>query len=283
MSLGLNKTKRRIASVKGTEKITNAMELIATVKAKRYLDAYEANRHFAEEYLSLMAEVFAHDKESVKSHYSRINKGNLPTLYIVISSNLGLCGAYNSSLLKFADKAIKPTDKVAPIGSKAKHHYANDPRLVHDCDDLDLDLDFTKISAVCAQLRGKFNEKEYKNICIIHTRYVNSIKFKPTIFQLLPVTVAPKKWPNEEYCPPLFDEPPRVLIHRFMREYLSTMFYQCLLESELSEQSSRRTAMNNANDNAEELLGKLTIEYNKARQNAITQEITEVVGGANAN
>jgi len=122
---------------------------------------------------------------------------------------------------------------------------------------------------------------KYARIYILFTQYVNSITFTPIRFQLLPVQVQQKKWQNEEYCPPLFDESPRALIHALMPEYLASVFYDRLVDSQLSEQASRRTAMDNANDNADALLDKLQIEYNKARQNAITQEITEVVSGAN--
>jgi F-type H+-transporting ATPase subunit gamma len=176
---------------------------------------------------------------------------------------------------------------IAPIGAKAIHHYAHDnvyKNISHDFEKLSLNqLDFGEVHRLCAGLKDSFNAKAYGRIYIIFTRYVNSITFAPTRFQLLPVQIKHEKWANEEYCPPLFDESPRSLIHLLLPNYLASVFYDRLLDSQLSEQASRRTAMDNANDNADRLLTKLTIEYNKARQNAITQEITEVVsGGADA-
>lgn len=284
MSLGLAKTKHRISSVKGTRKITKAMGLIAAVKLKKLLVSSSSEHLYSQEYESLMGELFAHDKGTA-SHYGRPNEGDLPNLFIVISSDLGLCGAYNNEIFKWVTKCAVPTDVIAPIGLKATRHFSHDPvykNIDHDFEKLSLaSLDLPTIHALCLGLKDDFNQKKYARIYILFTKYVNSITFTPIRFQLLPVQIQQKKWQNEEYCPPLFDESPRVLIHALMPEYLASVFYDRLVDSQLSEQASRRTVMDNANDNADALLDKLQIEYNKARQNAITQEITEVVSGAN--
>jgi F-type H+-transporting ATPase subunit gamma len=285
MSLGLNKTKRRIQAVKGTEKITKSMELIATVKLKKYKDAVEKTSLYAQEYAKLMGELFAHDTET-GSHYGKPNADVKKCLFIVISSDLGLCGSYNNEIFKFVKKTATADDVIAPIGSKAVHHYSHDPvyhNLCHDFENVDMGgLNLTDIHRLCISLKEQFNAKQYQRIYLVFTHYVNSITFAPTRFQLLPVQIQQEKWMDEEFCPPLFDEAPRVLIHRFMDDYLAAVFYGRLVESQLSEQASRRTAMDNANDNADRILDKLTIDYNKARQNAITQEITEVISGASA-
>jgi len=286
MSVGLSKTKHRITSVKNTEKITKAMELISTVRLKKLLSASNKERLYSHEFESLMAELFAHDVGTA-SHYARPNEGDLPFLFICISSDLGLCGAYNNEVFKFVAKCARTTDIIAPIGLKATRHYAHDTTFTninHDFEKLSLaSLDIDAIQTLCLGLKDDFNQKKYARIYIVFTRYVNSITFTPVRFQFLPVQVPQKKWANEEFCPPLFDEAPRPLIHQLMSDYLASVFYDRLLDSQLSEQASRRTAMDNANDNADALLDKLQIEYNKARQNAITQEITEVVSGAAAN
>ena len=139
-----------------------------------------------------------------------------------------------------------------------------------------------KVHLLASKLKEDFNNKKYKAIRIIYTRYVNSITFEPTVFQILPVQVPKVKWTDDEFAPPLFDEEPRTMLHQILPSYLTGILHEIVLDSFLSEQASRRTAMDNANDNADELLSKLTIEYNKARQGAITQQITEVASGANA-
>jgi F-type H+-transporting ATPase subunit gamma len=282
MSLGLAKTKRRIVSIRNTEKITKAMELIATVKLKKFKDARDKGSVYAEELSSLMATLFAFDS-AAGSHYARLNEGDLPTLYVVIASDLGLCGSYNSSLYRYVGLQAGPHDVLAVIGARGRQHFAREGRLAmtSDYDYLRLStLDFATLRRAAAQLKNDFNAKKYARICLIHTHYANSMSYYPEVYQLLPVELHRKKWEGEDFCPPLFDEPPRALIHRFMPDYLLSVLYYHLVESELSEQASRRTAMDNANDNADKLLDQLTVEYNKARQNAITQEITEVVNGA---
>ncbi len=284
MGTDLAKIKRRIVSIEGTKKLTKAMELIAMVKVKRFRDASDHDRLYSSEYESLMAELFAHDEET-GSHYGHPNEGSLPVLYLAFSSNLGLCGAYNNTLFKYIDSVVKPTDFLATIGSKAANHYARNgryPNLIRDEEALNLSLDFEAIHGVCLKLKDAFNEKKYQRICLLYTHYVNSIAFAPMTFQLLPVQLPQKKWKNEEFCPPLFDETPRLLIHRLMPYYLASVFFDKLMDSQLSEQASRRTAMSAASDNADDLLKTLRIEYNKDRQAAITQEISEVTGGAKA-
>ncbi len=285
MSLGLTKTKRRISSIESTEKTTKAMELIAMVKLKRFLALYAKEKAYSEEFLTLMGSIFAFDKKAA-SHYAKINESADKSLYIVISSNLGLCGAYNNQLFKYVESSVSPNDVIAPIGNKGIHHFERSEifsNVTLDYSDINLATDPKSIVALCAKLKDEFNEGKYRSINIIYTRYVNSLTSVPASFQLLPVQIPYKSNKEDSYCPPKFDEEPRVLIHKLLPSYLYAMMYGRLIESQLSEQAMRRTAMDNANDNADELLRKLKIEYNKARQNAITQEITEVVGGANAN
>ncbi len=282
----LAKTKRRINSIKGTEKITKAMELVATVKTKRFSDMHEKGNEYSQEFLSLFGQVFASDKTKTASHYSKMNEGDLPILYVVISSSMGLCGAYNNNLFKYADTVIEDDDIIIPIGSKSFNHYSRDPkfegRIIGDFVNISSDSKVEEIHDFAMKLKEDFNAKKYKAIRIIYTRYINTITFKPSQFQILPVQIARSKWTDEEFAPPLFDEEPRKMIHTLMPSYLTGVLNEIILNSNLSEQASRRTAMDNANDNADELLDKLTVEYNKARQTSITQQITEVASGANA-
>lgn len=281
----LAKTKRRINSIKGTEKITKAMELVATVKTKRFSSLHDKGYAYSQEFLSLMSQVFAYDKKEI-SHYAKMNEDDLPILYLVISSNMGLCGAYNNNVFKFAESHINDGDIIAPIGKKAIHRYKSEAkysdRITEEFETLNLEASIDEIHSLATRLKEDFNNKKYKAIRVIYTRYINSITFEPTVFQILPVQVPKVKWTDDEFAPPLFEEDPHVLLHSLLPSYLSGLLREIVLDSVLSEQASRRTAMDNANDNADELLDKLTIEYNKARQNNITQQITEVASGANA-
>lgn len=283
MSLGLNKTKRRIASVRSTQKITKAMGMVATVKLKRYKDAAAATASYNAGLRRIMAELFLHD-ESTKTHYGMENEKAEGTLYILVTSSLGLCGAYNNNLFKFLESVIDPEkDYILPVGEKGKNHYSRDPRFqgrIVSEEGLDSSLDPKKVDAACLRIKNAFNQQKYRKICIIFTEYVNSMTFEPRVETLLPVQLEPQPRADEEYCPPLFEPSARQQIHDLMPYYLGSELFHKIALANLCEQASRRNAMDAANDNADELLAKLTIEYNKARQTAITQEIVEVVSGS---
>ena len=287
MSLGLNKTKRRIASVKSTQKITKAMGMVATVKLKRFKDAVSQTAAYNAGLRRIMAELFLHDNET-KTHYGKENEGVEGALYILVTSDLGLCGAYNNNLYKYLETIIDAEkDFILPVGQKGRTHYEHDPRFAGRVvinDGVESTLDPKKVDAACLEIKNAFNAKKYRKICIVFTEYINSISFEPRVLTLLPVQLEPQPRADEDYCPPLFEPSAREQIHDLMPYYLGSELFHKVAQANLCEQASRRNAMDAANDNADELLEKLTIEYNKARQGAITQEIVEVVSGsANAN
>ena len=144
-----------------------------------------------------------------------------------------------------------------------------DPRDIHRCGE---------------KIKKEFNEGKYKKVVLIYTHYRNSISFIPEMETILPLSLEPSEKEYRSHAPELLKEEPNALLHALLPSYLAGAITYRMVESQLCEQASRRTAMENANDNADELLRTLTIEYNKARQTAITQEIVEVVSGsANAN
>ena len=285
MSLGLNKTKRRIASVKSTQKITKAMGMIASVKLKRCKDRFDKSVAYRDELNKLVAKCF-HYSKNPSSSLTEPKEDAKGTLYIIITSNLGLCAGYNSNLLKYARTLIRPEeDELLLIGEKGKHHFSRDEAYassIIELDNIGLGLTYRECSHFASQLLALWKEKSYESICLIYTHYVNSLSFEPASAKILPIPPVSELPEYESYSPPIFEPKADEVLEQLLPYYLTGVFYNYLSESELSEQSSRRMAMDNANDNADELLEKLTIEYNKARQTAITQEIVEVVSGSNA-
>ena len=283
MSLGLNKTKRRIASIQSTQKITKAMEMVATVKLKRFRDALDRGEEYVSGLRETMGELFLHDEEA-KTHYSLENEEVVGSLYIVITSSLGLCAGYNGNIFKFVEeRADRERDVIAPLGEKGKAHYSRDPsfkRVDLSFPNIDKGMDAKQITEFCRNIKEVFNKRKYRKVILIYTHYVNSISFVPAEETLLPVRINPAPRKDEAFCPPIFEPSAREQIHILMPFYLGAVLHYRFAESQLSEQASRRNAMDNANDNADELLRRLTIEYNKARQSAITQEIVEVVSGS---
>ena len=282
MANGLNKTKRRIASIRSTKKITKAMGMVATVKLKRFQGVYSGEKDYVEGLESTMASLFAFDPKS-RSHYAKENENAEGSLVIFITSDLGLCASYNANLFAYLDTVIdKSKDTVLPLGQKGISHLSRigGYRFAENDYGLSLDSDAEAIVKACKGIREDFNAGKYRSIKIIYTHYVNSLRFDPSIYTLLPFSLTHEVKEEEEYCPPLFEPSPREQIHLLMGYYLAAVLGGLLDESQLSEQASRRNAMDNANDNADELLDQLSVEYNKARQAAITQEITEVVAGS---
>lgn len=283
MPIGLTKTKRRIASIQSTQKITKAMEMVATVKLKRYRDLVDQSEDYAEGLREVMAELFLHDEES-RTHYAFENEEVAQTLYLVITSNLGLCAGYNSNIFKYVDALVDPAKGlIVPLGDKGRNHFSHDPRYQHvdlSFPELDKTMDAKAINAACRQIKAFFNERKVRKIVLVYTKYINSMSFVPVHEVLLPVQLDNPNRPEESFCPPIFEPPARQQIHILLPFYLGARLHAKIAESQLCEQASRRNAMDTANDNADELLKKLTIEFNKARQTAITQEITEVVSGS---
>lgn len=284
MASGLNKTKRRIASIRSTQKITKAMEMVATVKLKRYKDAHFGEAEYLNALEAAMGSLFVFDPKG-EAFYSTPNESAEGNLFLFITSDLGLCAAYNSNLYRFLDSELnKERDTVLPIGDKGLNHLLHEGgyRLLEEegiC--LRLSSTHKQIAEEAEKLKTLFDQGRYRSIRIVYTHYVNSLRFLPQEKTLLPIGLDYVKKPEEEYCPPLFEPSPSELISSLMGQYLSGVLEGALDEAQLSEQASRRNAMDSANDNAEELLKQLSVEYNKARQASITQEITEVVSGAN--
>lgn len=277
MAQALNKTKRRIASVKSTKKITEAMELVATVKLKKFKNKMESNQFYVREIESIISHLFAvHDSDD--NPYLKEGKGD-KNLVVVINSNLGLCASYNSNVYNFVKQNLnKENDVLLTIGLKGEINYAKEGfTLDKEYSAINEKLEYSDVIKLGRFLHSEFMSGKYKSVKLVYTMYINSLRFEPTLVNLFPI-VEENKETSVGY-EPIYDPDVKTLIEELVPIWLTSSLYQKLIESTVSEQASRRTAMENANDNADELIDKLTIEFNKARQAAITQEITEVVGG----
>ncbi len=284
MAQNLNKTKRRIVSITSTKKITKAMELVSTVKLRRYKNVMLENNLYTDEIISLMNLLLTFpstkNDDEEESLYLKENVEAKDTLYLVVTSNLGLCASFNNDIFHFVKENVpKENSLIMSIGLKGEDYFAKEGYIV--------DARFSKaneriyysdIKHIANYCLKSFLYKKYKSIKLIYTRYINSIRFKPVITNIFPLEGV-KKVDLLSY-PPIFDSSSNSLIDEFMPLYVTSLLYQRIVEAQVSEQANRRMAMEKANDNADELIDKLTLEYNKARQAQITQEISEVISGA---
>lgn len=278
MPEGLNRTKKRIKSISNTQKLTSAMELIASAKLKRYKDTMLQNRS----YVDAISDCFSILSRAKNAGFAEIleekPKSDV-TLYIIVNSNLGLCASYNNDIYKFASKIPHKNSIILPIGKRGYSYFKNEGYELNDeFVTLNEKIDYDQISKFSHYIIEEFNKGSYKEIRIIYSKFINSLTSRPVEKIVLPLEEKDEK---ELTLPPIIEPDAETLIKSLFPIYVSSLIYSSIIESQVSEQSARRKAMEDANDNADELLEKLRIEYNKARQSAITQEITEIVSGSN--
>lgn len=279
MAQELANTKKRIQSVNSTLKITKAMELVANAKLKRWKNKMEN----ITQYLLEMSDIIStcagsYDPFNMSIDELKKYKNTSSKLYIVVTSSLGLCGGYNYNVFKFLNNKIKPEDKVIILGTKGLIKYSHT--------DLNLDDDYVSLldkfdsyasRNLIDKIINEYKTGKYKEVRLIATEYKNSLTFIPNDIRILPFENKDNKT-NDNI---IFDPNKEEVLSLLIPKYLDVLMYGKLTEAIVCEHASRRNAMDTATDNGKELSQKLMLEYNKARQQAITQEITEISSAAN--
>ena len=277
MAQEVTRIKKRIKSVTGSYKITSAMKLVSTVKLKKWKNKMLATKEYSKRIDEIAKMVFSSVEESNNSFFITNDKAD-KNLYIILSSSLGLCGAYNNNIFRLADAKIKENDEAIILGNKAISHYKNGVfKQIEDFKEYSSVRDEAIIKSIVNFISKEYVKGTYKEVHLIYTAYKNSLVFHPCDYTVLPL----KGSETIKGYPPLMEPSKEALIDSLVPFYLKNSVYAKFLESEVCEQAARSNAMENATKNAEELLESLQIEFNKARQGAITQEITEIVGGSN--
>ena len=282
MSQTINKIKTRIRSVTGAYKVTSAMKLVSSVKLRTWRNKMLANKKYAEEVKNASDNVFSYI-EDIESSLIQGNKDAKKNLYVVISSSLGLCGAYNTNIFKMADAKIQKEDDAIILGKKGMIHFSNEKyNRIDDFASYDSIKNESMVRKIAQYLIDVYNKGLYKEIHIIYTEYRNPLVFTSKDMRLLPLSQSVDTKEKSVGYGPLLEPSKKELVDTLVPFVVSSLVYSVLLESEVCEQASRSNAMENATENAEELLNELQIEFNKARQASITQEIVEIAAAANA-
>lgn len=281
----LSGLKTEIASVNNIGKITGAMELVATAKLKRISRRAEGIQSYVAEVYDVFNDIISNTLNS--KYLAKSTGGFKKTLWIIVNSNLGLCGGYNNNLDKLVKSQLKKDDEIFAIGNKAISFAKNTHVLIRK-QNTDVDVDFTSEQArqISTDVLSLFNSGEFDEINLAYTKFINSVTFEPTILRVFPIVKKEKQNLEEQHNGPRailnFEPDPESVLATSVSLYLNTIIFGTIIESQLSEQASRRTAMEAATKNGRELKSKLNLLYNRKRQDAITQEITEIVSGANA-
>lgn len=279
MSQQLNRIKTRIKSVSSALKVTSAMKLVSTVKLKKWKNKMLSYRQYAQEVDSISDMVFTYANK-VNAPFNTLNDSH-KNLYIVISSTLGLCGSYNTNIFKLADSSISQDDDAIIIGGKGLIHFENGEfNKIEGFNDNSNSQNPSFINSLSSFIMNEYTKGTYHEIHLIYSEYRNSLAFIPKDYLILPLGKKEKEY--EDNFGPILEPSGQALVDALIPIYIKTILNSKILESEVCEQAARSNAMENATDNAQEILDELKIQFNKARQAAITQEITEIVGAANA-
>lgn len=287
----LKEVRNRITSVGSTMQITSAMKMVSAAKLKRAQDAITQMRPYAEKLKTILANVSS-SLDNSENAFSR-NSGGKNVLIIPVSSNRGLAGAFNANIVKRTWGLIRNEYSghnvtILPIGKKAldafrrTDYFISGQDLPHHLNELFDGLSFDKAAPVAEKIMTAFSNKQFDKVIIVYNQFKNAAVQIVQTEQLLPI-VPPTADVNQKTVTDYIYEPGKeFIVNDLIPRSIKTQFYKALLDSVASEHGARMTAMHKATDNAKELLRNLKISYNKARQAAITNDILEIVGGAEA-
>lgn len=291
----LKDIRKRIVSVKSIQQITKAMKMVAAARLRKAMAAITKVRPYSlklNEIISLLSE----SVEELTDHPLYNVRPLEKVLVITVTSDTGLCGAYNSSVIKQTVDYINknyPSDEeecqvdLICIGKKGYDHFRKkDYNVVESYIDLLGKMNFMKVEEMATGILKQFSDKEYDEIKFIYNQFKNAAVYNTTTEQFLPIAFEKTAIENEittTSVPYLLLEPTREeIIEELIPKSLKIYFYKLLLEAHASEHGARMTAMENATENASQLLNELSLTYNKERQASITKELLEIVSGSNA-
>lgn len=276
--------KLHIKGVNETKKITKAMKLIAAVKLKKAREMHETTLPFFKQIQETMTEILKRVPDMEIEYFNkRLDKPNRKKAYIVFSSDSGLTGGYNINVIKFATKLIdKEKDIVFPIGNTIKNFLIRNGYNVNENVGFEAyDVNVKVARKISRNIIKLFKEGQIDEVELIYTEMESAMNLKPHSIKLLPLEKKDFENGSEKDYSELEIEPsPEIVFDVLTRKYVKGIIYGGMVEAFVSENFSRMNAMDNATSNAEKMVSKLTLNYNRARQAAITQEITEIISGA---
>ncbi|MDD3167948.1 MAG: ATP synthase F1 subunit gamma [Eubacteriales bacterium] len=277
--------KRRIRSVNSMEHITNAMKLVSAAKLRKAKNTFEKTREYFHYVTESIEEIFNNTGE-VPLQYLKGNREIKKTCYIIVTSSRGLCGSFNSNVIKEAAREIAAAPEkpvIVAIGGKGKEHFEKRGYEIFEEYMLPPEsISFVETHDISKPIIELYDSGKIDEVVMIYTSFVSSLEQKVKNVTLLPFELHrdpdfPKLEKQVDYEPSV-----ESVFNYLVPKYVEIMVYGAIVESATCEHAARRIAMENATDNAREMIGELTLFYNRTRQAAITNEISEIVGGAEA-
>ncbi len=290
MSGALKEVRNRIKSVQSTQQITKAMKMVSAAKLRRAQDAITQMRPYAKKLQEMLGNIVSNSDGDVT--IALATERNVEKLMIiVVTSDRGLCGGYNSNLIKLAKQVMLekyPTQQakgnvvILPIGKKGFEHFTKMGfKVVDKYWDIFTGLSFNKVQAAAKYAMEAFINKEIDAVELIYSEFKNAATQRFAAESFLPIQKVEKS-SGQKNADFIFEPGKDILLAELMPKILNTQLFKATLDANASEHGARMTAMDKASENANELLKSLKISYNRARQAAITTELTEIVSGAAA-
>lgn len=276
--------KRRIRSIQSTQQITKAMKTVSAAKLRKTQTKVVAARPYADKLIEVLGRLMA-DMDSFEHPLMTQREGNR-TAYVVLTGDRGFAGGYNVNVAKLAEATIRQNPEeesfIIACGRKGRDYFRiRGFHIIREYLDLGDDPHYIQARELARELAALFQQGEVDKINLVYTKFHSAIRHEPTVQQLLPVVAAPRE-EKEEELEYLYEPQKQEVLHTLVPRYLEVQVYRALLEAKTSEHGARMTAMDAASDNAAEMIEQLTLSFNRARQAAITNEISEIVGGAAA-
>ncbi|WHX48768.1 ATP synthase F1 subunit gamma [Paenibacillus woosongensis] len=284
MAKGIREIKRQIKSVQNTRQITKAMEMVASAKLRRAQEKAQSSRPYAEKLKEVVSSI-ASSTDGV-THPMLVTRPVKRTAYIVITADGGLVGGYNTNILRKVMDEINQKHQsqseygLFVIGRKGRDYFnRRGLPVLKDVVELSDSPKFADIKSLAYAAVQSFEEEQFDEVYICYNKFINAMSQLPTVDRLLPFDSVETSGPTAEYE---YEPSPEAVLEVLLPKYAETLIFGALLEGKASELGAKMTAMGSATKNATKMINELTLTYNRARQAAITQEITEIVAGANA-
>jgi len=278
----LKEIRNRIASVSSTMQITSAMKMVSAAKLKKAQDAITAMRPYSDKLTELLQNLSSTLGAGTGSKFAE-QRDLENVLIVAVTSNRGLCGAFNSNIIKQVTNVASSYDgkvSIIAIGKKANDALSKNFEVISNQSSVFDDLTFDNVATIAEMLMEQFESKAFDKIEVVYNKFKNAATQEILTEQLLPIiSLESNSNSSQDY---IFEPTKEEIVETLIPKSLKTQLYKSLRDSFASEHGARMTAMHKATDNATELRDQLKLTYNKARQASITNEILEIVGGAEA-
>jgi F-type H+-transporting ATPase subunit gamma len=278
--------KRRVRSVTNIEHITNAMKLVSASKLRKAKATFDKTGEYFHFVVESIEDIFNNSTADIPEKYLAGGREVKTRCYVIITSNRGLCGSFNSNVIRLAETELRKyteSKEIVAVGVKGRDYFQKRDYII--CGEYlnqPENIKFIETRAISQPVIQRFESGEIDEVIMVHTSFISTMEQKVKMVKLLPFEISrdPENLPLEKQV----DYEPSVeeVFNYLIPKYVEIMIYNAIVESAVCEHAARRIAMENATDNANGMIDDLTLFYNRARQAAITSEITEIVSGADA-